>query len=134
MHDLRSRLGARRNLPTFGLDLVPWLHCENSHSRSSTDLTRLLSLAENPSAKQDHGYIEYAKCEKVVLPWEEWSPSALEDHDPQCINSVGDGIHNAYPPKPLRDVSQRKQRAAQKEKWQVHESLDYAEAFEALHT
>ena len=93
----------------------------------------LLSLAENPSANQDHCCVEYAKCEKVILPWEEWSPSALEDHDPQCINSIGDGIHDAYPPEPVRDVSQRKQCPAQKEKRQVHESLDHAETFEALH-
>ena len=115
------------------LDLVPWLHCEDSRFRSSANLAGLLSLAENPSAKQDHGCIEYAKCEKVILPWEEWSPSILEDHDPQSINSVGDGIHNAYPPKPLRDVSQRKQRTAQKEKWQVHKRLDHTETLEALH-
>ena len=103
------------------------------HFRSPINLTRLLSLAENPSAEQDHGCIEYANCEKVVLPWEEWSPSALEDHDPQSIYSVGDGIHDAYPPEPVRDVSQRKQRTAQKEEWQVHESLDHAKTFEALH-
>jgi arginine exporter protein ArgO len=63
--------------------------------------TRLLTLAKDYCAKQDHRPIKYGEGEKIIVHGKEWNPSTLEDHDPQSINSISDRIHDAYPSEPL---------------------------------